>query len=181
MGEKWLETLKEATPDTVRAAVIYNPQTAPYFEAFWEVLTAAAPAFSIRLINAPAREIADIDAAMGALGREPGGGLIVMPDVFTSMKRNEIVSLAARHRLPAVYPLRFFATGGGLMSYGADTGDIFRRAAGYMDRVLKGANPGELPVQAPTKFQLVVNLKTAKALGVDLPPLMVARADEVIE
>ena len=140
-------------------------ETAPYFEAFWEALTAAAPAFSIRLINAPAREIADIDAAMVALGREPGGGLIVMPDVFTSMKRNEIVALAARHRLPAVYPLRFFATGGGLMSYGADTGDIFRRAAGYMDRVLKGANPGELPVQTPTKFQLVVNLKRPRRSG----------------
>jgi ABC-type uncharacterized transport system substrate-binding protein len=181
MGEKWLETLKEATPDTVRAAVVYNPQTAPYFEPFWQALTAAAPAFSIRLINAPAREIADIDAAMVALGREPGGGLIVMPDVFTSMNRKEIVALAARHRLPAVYPLRFFATGGGLMSYGADTGDIFRRAAGYVDRVLKGANPADLPVQAPTKFQLVVNLKAAKALGLDLPPLMVARADEVIE
>jgi putative ABC transport system substrate-binding protein len=181
MGEKWLETLKEASPETVRAAVVYNPNTAPYFEAFWEALTAAAPAFSIRLINAPAREVADIDAVMTALGREPGGGLLVVPDVFTSMNRKEIVALAARHRVPAVYPLRFFATGGGLVSYGADTGDIFRRAAGYIDRILKGSNPAELPVQTPTKFQLVVNLKTAKALGLDLPPLMVARADEVIE
>ena len=181
MGEKWLEALKEAAPDTVRAAVVYNPRTAPYFASLWEALTAAAPAFSIQLINAPAREVADIDAAMSALGREPGGGLIVVPDVFTSMNRSEIVALAARHRLPAVYPLRFFARGGGLMSYGADTGDIFRRAAGYIDRVLKGANPGELPVQTPTKFELVVNLKAAKALGLDLPPLMVARADEVIE
>jgi putative tryptophan/tyrosine transport system substrate-binding protein len=181
MGEKWLETLKEASPDTVRVAVVYNPHTAPYFVSFWEALTSAAKAFSIQLINAPAREVADIDAAMALLRREPGGGIIVIPDVFASMNRSQIVALAAHHRLPAVYPLRFFASGGGLMSYGADASDIFRRAAGYIDRILKGANPGELPVQTPTKFELVVNLKAAKALGLDLPPLMVARADEVIE
>jgi putative ABC transport system substrate-binding protein len=104
-----------------------------------------------------------------------------MPDVFTSIRRTEIALLAARHRLPAVYPFRFFAQSGGLMSYGADTGDIFRRAAGYVDRVLRGANPAELPVQTPTKFELVINLAAAKAVGLDLPPLMLARADEVIE
>jgi putative ABC transport system substrate-binding protein len=161
--------------------VLYNPRTAPSVEALWEALTAAAPAFSIRLIDSPAYAVGEIDVAMAALAREPNGGVIVLPDVFTSMNRAEIVAQAARHRLPAVYPLRFFARGGGLVSYGADTGDIFRRSAGYVDRVLKGANPGELPVQTPTKFELVVNLQAAKALGLELPPLMVARADEVIE
>ncbi len=181
MGEKWLETLKEAAPATVRAAVIYNPQSTPYFSFFWDALTAAAPAFSIDLVNAPARDLAQVEEAMIAIAPGGGGGVIVMPDVFTSIRRTEIALLAARHRLPAVYPFRFFAQSGGLMSYGADTGDIFRRAAGYVDRVLRGANPAELPVQTPTKFELVINLAAAKAVGLDLPPLMLARADEVIE
>ena len=181
MGEKWLEMLKGIAPATARAAVVYNPQTTPYFRFFWDALVPAAASFAMQLIDTPVREVAQIDEKMVSLGRQPGGGLIVLPDVFTSINRNEIVAIAARHRVPAVYPFRFFASSGGLMSYGTETTDLFRRAAAYVDRVLKGANPGELPVQTPAKFEFVINLKTAKELGLTAPPALLARADEVIE
>src|SRR5215510_2429721 len=124
---------------------------------------------------------ADIDNVLDALAREPNGGLLVLPDTFTTVHRDKIVGLAAHHRLPAVYPLRFFATGGGLIAYGADLVELLRLSASYVDRILRGARPSDLPVQSSTKFELVINLKTAKALGIDVPPTLLARADEVIE
>jgi putative ABC transport system substrate-binding protein len=181
MGEKWLETLKEAAPATRRAAVLYHPQTTPFFSFFWDALTAAAPALAIELVEAPADDMAAVDRIMAGFVGTAGGGMVVMPSVFTSIHRKEIADLAARYRLPAVYPFRFFAKAGGLVSYGAEAGDTFRRAAGYVDRILKGASPGELPVQTPARFELVVNVAAAKAVGLELPALMLARADEVIE
>jgi putative ABC transport system substrate-binding protein len=158
MAGKWLELLKEVAPRIVRVALLFNPATAPYAE-YW--------------LN-PFKAIA-------AQARGPNGGLVVMPDTFLNLHRAEITSLAARYRLPAVYPFRFFTELGGLLSYGSDLVDDYRRAATYADRILKGAKPGELPVQAPAKFELTINLKTAKALGLDVPMLLQQRADEVIE
>ena len=132
-------------------------------------------------IKAAVRDPADVDRVFDSLAREPNGALMVLPDISMTNYREAIIALAARHRLPAVYPYRYFAASGGLMSYGIDGTDVFRRAAGYVDRILKGAIPGELPIQAPTKYELVINLKTAKALGLEVPPTVLARADEVIE
>jgi putative tryptophan/tyrosine transport system substrate-binding protein len=135
----------------------------------------------VEAIVAPVRDMSELESVVTALGREPNGGLIVMPDSFLSVHRAEIISLAARFRLPAVYSRRFFTEVGGLLSYGNDFGDNYRRAASYADRILRDAKPSELPVQAPVKFELVINLKTAKALGLTVPPSVLARADEVIE
>jgi putative tryptophan/tyrosine transport system substrate-binding protein len=142
---------------------------------------AAAPSFTVEAIAAPVRDRSELETVIAALAREPNGGLIMMPDSFTDAHRVEITSLAARYRLPAVYPFRFFAEVGGLLSYGVDRTDNFRRAATYVDRILKGEKPAELPVQAPTKFELVVNLKTAKAIGLDVPLHLQQLADEIIE
>jgi ABC-type uncharacterized transport system substrate-binding protein len=141
----------------------------------------AGPAYGVQTSAAAVHSDADIENAIDALAREPGGGFVVLPDTFTGVHRDKIVSLAARHRLPAVYPFRWFTEIGGLLSYGIDSDDMFRRAASYVDRILKGAKPADLPVQAPTKYELVINLKTAKALGLEVPPQLLARADEVIE
>jgi len=135
----------------------------------------------VAAIPAPVRDTSELEPVIAALAREPNGGIVVMPDAFENVHRAEIILLAARYRLPAVYPYRFFAELGGLLSYGNDQLDNFRRAASYADRILRGAKPSELPVQAPVKYELVVNLKTAKALGLDVPPLLQQRADEVIE
>ena len=132
-------------------------------------------------IAEPVREAPELESVVAAHAREPNSGLLVMPDSFMNVHSADIVSLATRHRLPAVYPFHFFAEGGGLLSYGNDLFDSFRRAAGYVDRILKGEKPADLPVQAPTKYELVINLKTAKALGLEVPPTLLARADEVIE
>jgi putative ABC transport system substrate-binding protein len=132
-------------------------------------------------IAAAVRDPADVDRVFDALAREAYGGLMVLPDISMTNYRETIIALAARHRVPAIYPFRFFAESGGLMSYGTDVAEVFRRAAGYVDRILKGASPGELPIQAPNKYELVINLKTAKALGLEVPPTLLARADEVIE
>jgi putative ABC transport system substrate-binding protein len=132
-------------------------------------------------MQAPVRDIGEIERTIAAFARHASGGLMVLPDVSTTNHRDLIIALAARHRLPAVYPYRYFATSGGLMSYGSDLADIYRRAASYVDRILKGAVPGDLPVQAPTKFEFVINLKTANALGLTVPPRWLGRADEVIE
>jgi len=148
---------------------------------FLRPFEAAAPSFAAEPIAAPVHDAAEIEGAVAALGRVPGGGLIANLDIFIFNHRDLIVELAARHRGPAIYPLRDFVTSSGLISYGADTVDLFRRAPSYVDRALKGAKPADLPVQAPTKFELVINLKTAKALGLDVPPRLLARADEVIE
>jgi putative ABC transport system substrate-binding protein len=181
MAGKWLELLKEIAPRVNRAAIVFNPATAPYAEIFLNPFKAAAASFAVEAIMAPVRDTSELESAIAAQAREPNGGLIVMPDSFVVAHRAEVMSLAARYRLPAVYPFRFFTELGGLMSYGNDQADNWRRAASYADRILKGAKPSELPVQAPIKFELVVNAKTAKALGLDLPSSFYWRADEVIE
>jgi putative ABC transport system substrate-binding protein len=181
IGSKWLEALKHVAPQVTRVALIFNPDTAPFAHMFWQPVEDAAPSFDVEPIQVPVRDIGEIERAIAAFARHPNGGLMVLPDVSTTNHRDLIVALAARHRLPAVYPYRHFAASGGLMSYGSDVADIYRRAASYVDRIFKGAVPGELPVQAPAKFEFVINLKTAKALGLTVPPLLLGRADEVIE
>jgi len=145
------------------------------------VIESSAGSFAVEPITAPAQDAAELERAIVNIATKPGGGLIVLPDVFTVGHRDLIIALAARHRVPAVYPLRAFAVSGGLLSDSGDTTDILRRTASYVERILKGAKAGDLPVQAPTKFELVINLKTAKALGLEVPPTVLARADEVIE
>ena len=181
MPGKWLELLKEIAPRVARVAFFFNPTTAPYAEYYLTHFKAAAASFAMEAIAAPVRNTSELESAIAAQARAPNGGLVVLTDSFMTVHRVEIISLAARHRLPAVYPYRFFAEDGGLLSYGSDRLDNFRRAASYADRILKGAKPGELPVQSPVKFELVINLKTAKALGLDVPLLLQQRADEVIE
>jgi len=181
IGTKWLETLREAAPGVARVALVFNPETAPFADLFWRPMEAAARSFGIAPTLAGVRDTGELERMTDAFAREPDGGLVVLPDVSTSNHRALLVALAARHRLPAVYPFRFFATSGGLLSYGADVADVFRRVASYVDRILKGASPGDLPVQAPDKYELVINLKTAKTLGLEIPPSLLARADEVIE
>jgi len=181
IGSKWLEALKHVAPAVTRVALIFNPDTAPFAHLFWQPVEAAAPSFDIEPMQAPVRDVGEIERTIAAFARNANGGLMVLPDVSTTNHRDLIIALAARHRLPAVYPFRYFATSGGLMSYGSDLADIYRRAASYVDRILKGAVPGDLPVQAPTKFEFVINVKTANALGLTVPPRWLGRADEVIE
>jgi putative ABC transport system substrate-binding protein len=178
---KWLETLKEVAPAVKRVAVLFNPQTAPFAEALLRPIEAAGQTFAVATVAAPVADAAAIKATVAAFAQTPDGGLIVLPDVSTAQHRDQIIALAAQHRLPAIYPYRYFAVSGGLISYGTDIADVFRRAAGYLDRIFKGEKPGDLPVQAPTKYETVVNLKTARALGLDRSPMLLARADEVIE
>ena len=144
-------------------------------------LATVATSISVPLVAAPVQSSAEIDAALAKLARDPGAGLMVVPDIWLAANRGQIVGLAAKHGLPAIYPSRPYITSLGLMSYGPDTPDLFRRAAVYVDRILKGEKPADLPVQAPTKYELVINLKTAKALGLTVPPTLIARADDVIE
>jgi putative tryptophan/tyrosine transport system substrate-binding protein len=181
IGGKWLETLKQIAPSIGRVALLFNPHTAPYANSFMRVAEAAGPSFGIEPIAAGVHDDGELERNVTDFAAKPAGGLIILPDAFTTNHRDLIVALAARFRLPAVYPLRVFAVSGGLISDGVDPTDIFRRAASYVDRILKGTNPGDLPVQAPTKFELVINLKTADALGLNVPPMLLARADEVIE
>ena len=181
IGGKWLELVKEVAPAVRRVAIIYNPATSPFANYYLRPFETAGPAYGVQASAAAVDSDVDIDNALAALAREPRGGFAVLPDTFTGIHREQIVSLAARYRLPAVYPFRWFAEIGGLLSYGIDSDDMFRRAGSYVDRVLKGAKPADLPVQAPTKYELVINLKTAKALGLDVPSSLLARADEVIE
>jgi ABC-type uncharacterized transport system substrate-binding protein len=181
MASKWLELLKEIAPHVNRVAFLFNPVTAPYLDYYLNPLKAAAPSFGVEAIVAPIGDMSELETAVAAQAREPNGSVIMMPDFFTLSRRAEVTSLAARYRLPAVYPFRQFAQAGGLLSYENDTTDNYRRAATYVDRVLKGTKPSELPVQAPVKFQLLINLKTARALGLAVPEALLARADEVIE
>jgi putative tryptophan/tyrosine transport system substrate-binding protein len=181
LAGKWLELLKEVAPHVNRVAFLFNPATAQYAEYFLNPFKAAARSFGVEAIPAPVRDNSELESVVAAQAREPNGGLIAMPDSFLNAHRVEITSLAARYHLPAVYAFRFFTEVGGLLSYGNDFPDNYRRVASYVDRVLKGAKPSELPVQAPVKFDLVINLKTAKTLGLDVPPLLQQRADEVIE
>jgi putative tryptophan/tyrosine transport system substrate-binding protein len=180
LGGKWLEQLSEIAPGLKRAAFMFNRDTAPV-SVFLRSLEMAARSLSVVLIPAPVHDDVEIETAVIALGRAPRGGLVVMPDVFTEVHRVPIISAAARNNVPAIYSLSDFARDGGLLSYGPDPVDIFRRTATYVDRILRGAKPAELPVQLPIKFELVINLKTAKALGLTIPPNLLAIADEVIE
>jgi putative ABC transport system substrate-binding protein len=180
LGGKWLELLSEIAPGLKRAAVMFNPDTSPA-SFFLPSFETAARSLKVVPISAPVRSDAEIEGAITALGREPGGGLVVMPDVFTTAHRAPIIFAAARNNVPAVYPLSEFVRDGGLFSYGLDLIDNNRRAASYVDRILRGAKPGDLPVQFPTKFEMVVNLKTAKALGLTIPETLLATADEVIQ
>ena len=181
LAGKWLELLKEIAPRVTRVAFLFNPATAPYAEYFLNPFKAAAASFAVEGIATPVRDSSELESVVAAQARELNGGLIAMPESFLNTRRVEITSLAARYRLPAVYAFRFFTEFGGLLSYGNDFIDNYRRAATYVDRILKGEKPANLPVQAPIKYELVINLKTAKALGIDVPLHLQQRADEVIE
>jgi ABC-type uncharacterized transport system substrate-binding protein len=181
MASKWLELLKEVAPRVARVAFLFNPATAPYAEYYLSPFKAAAASVAMEAIPTPVRNTSELEAAIAAQARTPNGGLVVMTDSFLVNHREKITSLAARYRLPAVYPFREFIELGGLLSYGNDLLDSFQRAATYADRILKGATPNELPVQAPVKFELVINLKTAKALGLKIPQSLLQRADQVID
>jgi putative ABC transport system substrate-binding protein len=178
---KWLAMLKEIAPNLTRAALVANPRTAAAFDYFLQAAKAVAPSLAIDLVLAPVDNAADIERAIETFAREPNGGLVLPPDISTVVHRDLIIALAARHRLPAVYALRVLVAAGGLMSYGPDYVDLYRQSASYVDRILRGAKPVDLPVQTPTKFETVVNRKTAKALGLTVPPGLLIAADEVIE
>jgi putative tryptophan/tyrosine transport system substrate-binding protein len=178
---KWLELLKEIAPNVRRVAIMFKPGLSQTVPLFHEALKSAAPKFGIEPVEATVHDAAQIEAASSALAREPGGGLVILPDTFLAAHHQLIVDLAARHRLPAIYPFRYFASAGGLVSYGPDVDDQFRQAAGYVDRILRGEKPADLPVQQPTKFDMVINLRTAKALRLDVPPTLLVTANEVIE
>jgi putative ABC transport system substrate-binding protein len=180
MGGKWLELLKAVSPPITKAALLFNPHTTPY-EGMLRSIEAAAPPFAIEITTRGVTDVAELESAIVTAGRDAGTALIVFPDIFNTAHQEQIIALASQYRLPAIYPYRYYTAAGGLMSYGIDTPELFRRMAGYVDRILKGAKPGDLPVQAPDKFELVINLKTAKAIGVTLPPTMLSLADEVIE
>ena len=181
MASKWLELLKEIAPRVARAAFFFNPATAPYAEYYMGPFRATATSLALEAVAVPVHSTSEIEAAIASQARTPNVGLVMMTDSFLVTHRAEITSLAARYRLPAIYPFRDFTELGGLLCYGNDLLDNFRRAAAYADRILKGARPKDLPVQAPIKFELVINLKTAKALGLTIPPSLLARADQVIE
>jgi putative ABC transport system substrate-binding protein len=180
ISAKWLELLKQVAPAVTRVAVIRDPFIYEGMGQFG-ALQAVAPSFGVEVNPINVRDASEIEHAVSAFARASNGGLIVTGSALAVVHRDLIIAHAARHRLPAVYPVRFFATGGGLISYGPDSIDPYRRAAGYVDRILKGEKPADLPVQAPTKYELVVNLKTANTLGLNVPPTLLARADEVIE
>jgi putative tryptophan/tyrosine transport system substrate-binding protein len=178
---KWLELLKQIAPQVTRAAVMRDPALA-FGIGMFGAIQAVAPALGVEVTPISVHDIGEIERAVEAFARSANGGLIVTgAGTMPAVTRDLIITLAARHKLPAVYPFRYMATAGGLVSYGSDFNDQFRRAAGYVDRILKGEKPADLPVQAPTKYELVINVKTAKALGIDMPATLLARADEVIE
>jgi putative ABC transport system substrate-binding protein len=179
IGGKWVELLKEIAPGVARAALLFSPKT--HTGQYFNVIDATASSVAVQPIRAPVQDPAELESAVAAFGRDPAVGLIVMPDAFMTVYQDLIITLAARHRLPAIYPYRFYIPSGGLVSYGPDLIDIYRRAASYVDRILKGEKPADLPVQQPVKFELVINLKTAKALGLTVPDKLLSIADEVIE
>jgi putative ABC transport system substrate-binding protein len=181
VGGKWVELLKEVAPLTVRAALLFDPTTAVPLQFFMPSIQAAASPFAVEASATPVHSKNEIEGVIAEQARNPGGGLIVMPDAFNVTNRDLIIALAARYKVPAIYNVTFYAESGGLIAYGADRAESFRQAAGYIDRILKGAKPADLPIQQPTKFELVLNLRTAKALGLTVPPSLLARADKVIE
>jgi len=177
---KWLETLKDTAPQ-MRRVLLVTLAEHPALPGFLRTITALESSSGVKAMPAGVRHAAEVERAIDDFAREPNGGLIVLPSQIATTHRELIIALAARHRLPAIYPWRYFPESGGLSSYGIDTIDMFRRAASYVDRILRGEKPANLPVQAPTKYETVINLKTAKALGLEVPPSLLARADEVIE
>jgi putative ABC transport system substrate-binding protein len=182
VGGKWVEVLKEINPHIARIAVMFDPKTSVAGGSFYlRMVQDAARSIAVETIATPVREPAEIERAIEAFAREPNGGLLVQPDVTIHNNRALIIALAARYRIPAVYTFQFYVTEGGLASYGVDVVDLHRRAAGYVDRILRGEKPGQLAVQAPVKFELAINLKTAKALDLVLPPMLLGRADRVID
>ena len=181
LAGKFVELLKEIAPHVASVAMLFNPATTPYRDIYLNPFKATAASFAVEPIAAPVHDRSELESVVAAQARRPNSGLIVMPDGFMNVHRAEIILLAARYRLPAVYPWRFFAEQGGLLSYGSEQGDLFRRAATYVDRILKGEKATDLPVQAPTEYRLVINLKTAKALGLTVPPTLLDRVDKVIE
>jgi putative ABC transport system substrate-binding protein len=181
MAGKWLRMLTQIIPPVARVAVLFNPTTAPFAGPMLRVIEESAPSLAVAVRAAPCHDDAETEAMMSGLAREERAGLLVLPENFVIVHRHAIITLAARYRLPAVYPYRFFTASGGLMSYGIDPNELFRRAASYVDRILKGAKPADMPVQNPDKFELVINLKTAQALGITVAPSLLTTADEVIE
>jgi putative ABC transport system substrate-binding protein len=181
MGGKWLEVLKMLAPSTKQVALLFNPPMAPYAPLYFRSVEAAAPRFGIQPVSMEIDDEVGVERRLSDLGREPNSGLIVLLDAFTYVHRDFIIGQAARHQIPAIYTVRVFAESGGLVSYGVNLADQFRQAAIYVDRILKGTKPADLPIQQPTKFELIINLKTAKALGLTVPLIMQMTADEVIE
>ena len=181
MGGKWLEILKETAPQVTHVAVVFNPDTATYSGLFLPTMQAAAKSLAVTLTICPIRDTAGIERALAAVAAQPDGGLMLLPDAFTWTLRRQIVALAAHYRLPAIYQYGHIAREGGLVAYGIDPVDVYRRTATYVDRILNGTKPADLPVQLPTKFELVINLKTANALALTIPQSFLLRADEVIE
>jgi putative ABC transport system substrate-binding protein len=181
MVGKWLEMLKEAAPGVSRAVFMFNPDMSPQYYLYLRSFEAVPRSIAVEVTAAPVRDTAEVEKTIAKLGREPGGGLIVAPDAFTIVHYQLFIRLAQQHRLPALYLYRTYVGQGALMSYGPDPYDLFRRSASYVDRILKGAKPADLPVQQPTKFELAINLKTAKALGLQISDELLALADEVIE
>ena len=181
LGTKWVEVLKQIAPGTRRVTAIFNPETAPYYGMYLRSIEAATSAIAVELIAVQVHSEDDISNIIRKVGSEPNGGLFVLPDSHNVVHRKRIIELSAQYRLPAIYYFRYFASDGGLISYGPDEMDLFVRTASYVDRILKGASATDLPVQQPTKFELVINLKTAKALGLNVPDRLLALANEVIE
>ena len=181
LGGKWAELLKEIAPRIARVMLLFNPPSAPFIESYLNPFKAAAASLGMEAIVAPVNDMPELESLVTIQARKPNSGLVVMPDAFTEQHRAEIVSLAVRYRVPAVDWSRSFAEDGGLISYGPYLVDEYRRAAAYADRILKGEKPADLPVQTPTKYELAINLKTAKALDLTVPPALLARADEIIE
>ena len=180
IGGKWLELLKDTAPGRTQVAVLLDPDN-PSQVSYLQGVETAAPIFGVQLTRAAVRNAAEIERAINDFAQQPNGALVVAPTAVTLLHRDLIIALAARHRLPAVYPYRHFVISGGFISYGVDLAEQYRQAAGYVDRILKGAKPGELPIQLSSKFELVINLKTAKALGLTIPEPFLQHADEVIE
>jgi putative ABC transport system substrate-binding protein len=180
MAGKWVEIIKEVAPKVRQIALVYNPRTSPY-QSYLKSFDETARVSGVQAIPTPVLDAAELERSITALGQQPDAGLFVVPDVFVQVHRELIIRLAEQFRLPAIYPYRFFPESGGLMSYGIDTVAVFRQAASYVDRILKGTAPTDLPVQAPTTFQLIINLKAAKAIGLTIPASFLVRADQVIE
>ena len=181
LGTKWLEILKQIVPGVRRVTAIFNPETAPYYGLYLQSINAGTSLLGIESIPIQVHSEADIENAIRKVGSEPDSGLFVLPDSHNIVHRKRIIELTAQYRLPAIYYFRYFATDGGLISYGPDEMDLFRRTAGYVDQILKGARPADLPVQQPTKFELIINLTTAKALGLTIPPGVLSIADDLVE